>query len=271
MTSAPMPFKDKVTIVTGGGTGIGRATAAAFAAAGSRVVINGRNELTLRDTVHEISTRGGVASYVVGDVSRATDVEHVVKAAVDLHGRIDNLINNAAIDVSKPLAETTEDEWDSVLDVNLKGHLLCSLEVLPYMQRQGGGCIVNTSSVLGFAAMSGVASYCVSKAGIIALTRSMALEWTRLGVRVNCVAPGSTETAMMYGDLPPNLIPERRRAEQEVLPIGRLANPEEIAKASMWLCSPESSFMAGSTLVVDGGALTEYPAPRWSPDRRSGL
>jgi NAD(P)-dependent dehydrogenase (short-subunit alcohol dehydrogenase family) len=261
-----MCLEGKVTIVTGGGTGIGRATAHLFANEGSSVVVAGRRADLLVSVVEEIESFGGKAIPVQCDVSRSSEVEALIDAAVKTFGGIDNVINNAGLDVSKPLLETTEEEWDLVLSVNLKGHFLCAKAAVPQMLTRGGGCIVNTSSVLALASMGGVASYSASKAAIIALTRSMALEWTRLGIRVNCIAPGSTETAMMWGALSDEFIPSRRRAEQETLPIGRLADPEEISRVSLWLCSAGASFLAGSTIVIDGGALSEYPAPRWSAE-----
>jgi NAD(P)-dependent dehydrogenase (short-subunit alcohol dehydrogenase family) len=260
-----MLLANKVSIVTGGGTGIGAATARLFASEGSSVVISGRRADPCEAVVAEIQAAGGNAAFLQGDVSQAGDVKALVGLAVARFGGVDVLVNNAGLDVGKPLLETTEEEWDLVLDVNLKGHFLCAQAVVPAMLQRGGGCIVNTSSVLGLASMVNCGAYCASKAGILGLTRSMALEWTGLGVRVNCVVPGSTDTVMMWGGLSEALITSRRRAEEEVLPIGRLADPEEIAQASLWLCSPGASFVAGASIVVDGAALTEYPAPRWRP------
>lgn len=264
-----MLLANKVSIVTGGGTGIGAATARLFAREGSSVMLSGRRAHLCESVVTEIQMAGGDAAFMCGDVSQAVDVKALVETTVSRFGAVDILVNNAGLDVGKPLLETTEEEWDLVLDVNLKGHFLCAREVVPRMLQRGGGCIVNTSSVLGMASMVNCGAYCASKAGIIGLTRSMALEWTRLGIRVNCVVPGSTETVMMWGGLSEALIPARRRAEEQVLPIGRLADPEEIAQVSLWLCTPASSFVAGASIVVDGAALTEYPAPRWRADSTS--
>lgn len=257
-----MELEGKVAIVTGATRGIGRATARVFAREGAAVTVVGRTESEGREVVDEIEIAGGRAIFVHADVARSDEVARMIAATVDAFGGVDCLVNNAGIEIGKPLLETSEAEFDQLMAVNLKGHFLCAVAVVPEMLRHGRGAIVNTSSVLALASMRDGGVYSASKAGIIGLTRSMALEWTRLGIRVNCVLPGSTETDMMYFGLAPSEIPGRRRAEEEVIPIGRLADPEEIAQASLWLCSDRSSFASGTMLLVDGGGLSEYPAPR---------
>lgn len=261
-----MELEGKVAIVTGATRGIGRATARVFAREGAAIVAAGRTESEGMSLVEEIGASGGRAVFVRADVSRSEDARALVVAAEENFGGLDCLVNNAGMEIGKPLLETSEDEFDRLIAVNLKGHFLCAVAAVPAMLRRGRGAIVNTSSVLALASMRDCGVYTASKSGIIGLTRSMALEWTRLGIRVNCLLPGSTETEMMYFGMDPSLVPSRRRAEEDVIPIGRLADPEEIAQATLWLCSDRASFASGTMLLVDGGGLSEYPAPRWSPD-----
>lgn len=262
-----MELEGKVAIVTGATRGIGRATARLFAREGAAVTVAGRTEAEGLSVVEEIRASGGRALFVATDVSKSSDVARMVRTTVDAFGGVDALVNNAGMEIGKPLLETSEEEFERLIDVNLKGHWLCAVAVVPEMRHRGRGAIVNTSSVLALASMRDCGVYTASKAGIIGLTRSMALEWTPLGIRVNCVLPGSTETEMMYFGLDPAAIPDRRRAEEEVIPIGRIAGPEEIAQASLWLASDRSSFVSGTMLLVDGGGLSEYPAPRWHAPR----
>jgi len=260
-----MELDGKVAIVTGATRGIGRATAELFAREGAAVTVAGRSQQEGEAVAGQIVAAGGRAIFVATDVSNAAQVRHMVAETVRAFGWVDILVNNAGTEVGKPLLDTTEAEWDHLMSVNLKGHFLCSLEVVPEMRARGAGSIVNTSSVLALASMRDCGAYSASKAGIIGLTRSMALEWTKLGIRVNCVLPGSTDTDMMWFGLPAAQIADRRRAEEETIPIGRIASPTEIAQASLWLASPRASFASGTMLVVDGGGLSEYPAPRWQP------
>jgi NAD(P)-dependent dehydrogenase (short-subunit alcohol dehydrogenase family) len=258
-----MKLLGKVAIVTGATHGIGLATARLFASEGAATVLAGRSRRDGDAAAKSILDEGGRALFVETDVSSSRDVSALVAATLAEFGGIDILVNNAGIEIGKPLLETTEEEWDRLLAVNLKGHFLCATAVVPSMRARGGGSIVNTSSVLAVSTMHGCGAYSTSKAGILGLTRSMAFEWAPLGIRVNGVLPGSTDTDMMWFGIPEDELEDRRQAEEDVLPLGRVGRPDEIAQATLWFCTEAASFATGSLLVVDGGALTEYPSPRW--------
>jgi NAD(P)-dependent dehydrogenase (short-subunit alcohol dehydrogenase family) len=257
-----MLLEGKVAIVTGGNRGIGAATSRILAREGAAVVVAARDAPSGQAIVDEIVGRGGRAIHVRCDVARKADVEAMVAATVEAFGGIDILVNNAGIDAGTALLETTEEHWDEVLDINLKGHFLCAVAVVPHMARRGGGAIVNTSSVLGLSTLPNCGAYTASKAGILGLTRSMALEWGPLAIRVNCILPGSTDTDMMWIGLRSDEIPAERRRVEAVTPLGRVADPEEIAEATVWLCSAKASFATGSFLWLDGGTLSRSPNPR---------
>lgn len=258
-----MKLCDKVALVTGGGTGIGRAIAVLFAQEGAQVVVAGRTEATGIATVNDIRRAGGTALFVRADVSHAADVERLVETTVNQFGRLDILVNNAGIGgTGTLLAETTEEEWDAVLDVNLKGHFLCCKYAIPHLRAAGNGVIINTSSVLGCLTLPGTSAYSASKAGILALTKVLALEVARDGIRVNCLVPGSVDTPMMWE----GLTDEERRAVEPLVadaePVGRIGRPEEIARAALFLACEDSSFMTGAPLIVDGGLLAKIATVR---------
>jgi NAD(P)-dependent dehydrogenase (short-subunit alcohol dehydrogenase family) len=257
-----MLLEDKVAIITGGNRGIGRATARLLAQEGARVVLVGRDAPSAAAVAAAIAADGGAAIAVGADVSNSTDVQMLVARAVETYGGVDILVNNAGLDVGKPLLETSEAEWDLVQSVNLKGHFMCAVAVVPHMVKRGGGSIVNTSSILALASLPACGAYCASKAGILGLTRSMALEWGPLGIRVNCVLPGSTDTDMMWLGLAPEEIPVERAKVEASTPLGRIAEPEEIAEATLWFCSRKASFASGSFLWLDGGTMSRSPNPR---------
>jgi NAD(P)-dependent dehydrogenase (short-subunit alcohol dehydrogenase family) len=257
-----MLLEGKVAIVTGGSRGIGRATARLLAREGASVVLGSRDDAGSAATVASITAEGGRAIAVRADVSRAPDVSGLVGRAIESYGGVDILVNNAGLDVGKPLLETSETDWDLVMSVNLKGHFLCAVAVVPHMVARGGGSIVNTSSILALSSLPDCGAYCASKAGILGLTRSMALEWGPLGIRVNCVLPGSTDTDMMWMGLSPEEIPVERGRVEAATPLGRIAEPEEIAEATLWFCSQKASFASGSFLWLDGGTLSRSPNPR---------
>jgi NAD(P)-dependent dehydrogenase (short-subunit alcohol dehydrogenase family) len=257
-----MLLEDKVAIVTGGNRGIGAATSRLMAREGAAVVVAARDASSSEAIVAELVDAGGRAIYVPTDVARRDDVQRAVEAAVDAYGGVDILVNNAGVDVGKPLLDTTEDEWDWILDTNLKGHWLCAVAVVPRMIERGGGSIINTASVLAISSLPNSGVYSASKAGILGLTRSMAIEWGPLGVRINCILPGSTDTDMMWFGLRPDEIPAERKRVDEATPLGRVADPSEIAEATVWLCSSKASFATGSFLWLDGGTLSRSANPR---------
>ena len=242
-----MRLKDKVALITGAAGGIGEATARRFAAEGARVAVNDANAAGAEKVAQQIQGAGGQATAVPGDVTRRAEVEAMVGRVMAAWGRVDILVNNAGIYRDAMAAKMTEEQWDQVLGVNLKGSFLCAQAVLPGMRERGWGRVVNTSSI-GALGNIGQANYAASKAGVIGLTKTLALEYAKYGVTVNCVAPGATMTAMVAG------IPDNIRAKIiEKIPMARIASPEEIANAHCFLASEEASFITGQVLFVDGG------------------
>ena len=241
-----------VAIITGSGSGIGKAVALLFAREGARVVVCDIDVERGAGVRGEIVKEGGEAAFVRADVSRSNEVAKLVRQTVERYGRIDILVNNAGMASLGTVLDISDGEWDRVLSVNLKGAFLCSKHAVPEMIREGGGVIVNVASVIGLVGGRGEAAYCASKGGLIALTKAMALDFAEDNVRVNCICPGSVRTPMreivMAGKSP-----EERRAAELRIPIGRVADPEEIARTVLFLASDESSYVTGSTLVVDGG------------------
>ena len=255
-----MELRSKVAIVTGGTSGIGRDAAVLFAKAGAKVVVAGRREVEGKETIDLIRTAGGEGLFVKTDVSRAADVRALVQKTVENFGRLDIAFNNAGIEGSwSPIAEQSEEDWDSTIDINLKGVWLClKYEIQQMLKQDGGGAIVNMASVAGFIGSAGAATYCASKHGVMALTKSAALETARSGIRVNVVCPGVIETPMgerLWG------APEAKKFALGLHPIGRFGRPEEIAAAVVWMCSDGASFMTGQSLVLDGGFLAGPNAP----------
>jgi NAD(P)-dependent dehydrogenase (short-subunit alcohol dehydrogenase family) len=213
--------------------------------------------------VERIGQAGGTAMFVQADVSLAADAKRMVATAMDHYGRVDVLFNNAGISVVKYVDETTEEEWDRVMNVNVKSIFLACREVVPIMRRQGGGAIVNTASITGLTAQVGTPAYAASKGAVVNLTRALAVDHGHENIRVNCVCPGITETPMLqkHFDALPDPADVRRQREARV-PIGRFIRPEEIAEAVIYLASDASSGVTGTSLVVDGGILSspEYGA-----------
>ncbi len=250
-----MKLKGKTAIITGGGTGIGKATARLFAAEGANVVITGRTEKTLKEAADEMEEDGIEISYILSDVSKESDCVKTVESTMRSYGRIDILFNNAGVCYKSNTHETDTGMWDETFDINVKGVYLMSKHALPHMIRQGEGAIVNNSSILGLkASPAGFAAYSASKGAVNQLTRSMALEYADKGIRVNAVCPGTIYTPMMdalfeeWGD---RELGEKRYIS--VHPIGRLAQPEEIARAVLFLCDDKIRFITGAMLSVDGG------------------
>jgi NAD(P)-dependent dehydrogenase (short-subunit alcohol dehydrogenase family) len=249
-------MKGTVALVTGASAGIGRATSLAFAREGARVVVADVQSGGGEETVRLILDAGGEAAFVRADVSRAADVEAMVHRAVEVFGRLDYAFNNAGIEgESAPTAECTEANWDRVIGINLKGVWLCMRSEIPVMLRQGGGAIVNCSSVAGLVGFPNTPAYTASKHGILGLTRASALEYARQGIRVNAVCPGVIRTAMVERFTHQNPQAEAQLVDRE--PVGRMGTPEEIAGAVLWLCSDAASFVTGHALAVDGGFVSQ--------------
>lgn len=244
----PDLFKDKVVVVTGASRGIGREIALKFAAAGAQVVLSGRNEQNLQDLAAEIEGAGGKALAVAGDVARTEDVEVLFQKAAETFQRVDILVNNAGITRDGLLLRMKDEDWDAVLDTNLKGAFLCTRAAAKLMSKQKYGRIVNISSVVGEMGNPGQANYCASKAGLIGLTKSVARELARRNVTVNAVTPGFIQTDMT------DALPEKTRIElSAMIPLGRLGEAAEVAHAVLFLSSESASYITGQVLGINGG------------------
>jgi len=247
-------LKEKVAIVTGAGSGIGKATAEYFAQQGAKVVAVDWNAASGERTVEGIVNGGGVAVFCHSDVSIAAQVEGMVGTALDRFGRLDILVNNAAIQILSKLVETSEADWDRTHSVNLKGVFLGCKYAIPAMRKVGGGAIVNIASVLGIVADPDLAAYCAAKGGVISLTRVAALTYGVDSIRVNCICPGDVETPLVEDYF--NKDPDPAKLRQEIYSkyaLRRIAAPAEVAKVAAFLASGQSSFMTGSAVVMDGG------------------
>jgi NAD(P)-dependent dehydrogenase (short-subunit alcohol dehydrogenase family) len=246
-------FENKVILVTGGGSGIGRHTALLFAKHGAKIVIAGRNEERGEEAASVIRKDAGEAIYVKTDVSKSSDVVNLIGRTVDEFGRLDCAFNCGGIDgVKKPLIEMEEQEWDEIIDINLKGtFLLLKYEIIQMLSQKNGCSIVNMASVNGMLGRPDRSAYNSSRSGIIGLTKTAAIEYIDKGIRINAVAPAAVNTDLFQkytkGD------PEIQKKYAAGHPIGRISTPDEIAEAVIWLCSAKSSFVVGHVLVLDGG------------------
>jgi NAD(P)-dependent dehydrogenase (short-subunit alcohol dehydrogenase family) len=246
----------KVAIVTGGSSGIGRAAALALAREGARVAVGNRRVREGEETIRLIEKAGGEAVLVKTDVTRAGEVEALVEKTLQTYGRLDCAFNNAGTaGETARTADCTEENWDNTVSVNLKGVWLCMKYEIPALLKNGGGTIVNNASVGGLLGMRGHPAYAAAKGGVIQLTRTAALEYATLGLRVNAVCPGFILTPMVAG--PMGVKPELEEQIKRIQPMGRLGTPEEVAEAVVWLCSDDSSFVTGHPLVLDGGLAAQ--------------
>lgn len=253
-------LEGKVAIITGGTSGIGRDAAVLFARSGAKVVVAGRREAEGKETMDLVRGAGGEGIFVKTDVAKSGDVQALVKKAVDKFGRLDVAFNNAGVEGNwLPIIDQPEEDWDSVIDINLKGTWLClKYEVQQMLKQGGGGAIVNMASVAGWIGAPGAGTYCASKHGVIGLTKSAALEYAAKGIRVNAVCPAVIETPMAERAFNS---PEIKQFMLGLHPIGRFGKPMEIAEAVLWMCSDRASFMTGQSLILDGGMLAGNTFP----------
>jgi NAD(P)-dependent dehydrogenase (short-subunit alcohol dehydrogenase family) len=244
----------RVAIITGAAAGIGESAARLFAREGARLVLVDVAEEPLKKLTEELEQRSTIVLDIAGDVSNAAVCRSVVERAVHQFGRLDILMNNAGIVLNGTLAECTEQEWTQTLDVNLKSMFLLCREAIPIMQRQGSGTIINMSSIAGAAGVANRGAYSVSKAGVIGLTRSLATDFVKDGIRVNCICPATVDTPSLRRRIANSPDPEAaRRAFVARQPMGRLGTPDEIAAMAFFLASDDSRYMTGQAIIMDGG------------------
>jgi 3-oxoacyl-[acyl-carrier protein] reductase len=254
-----MKLSNKVALITGSGSGMGRASAILFSQEGARISIVDVDRKGGEQTVEMVKQKGGDAIFIQADVSKASDVERMIKATLDKYGRLDILLNNAGIPMSfTPVEEVREDLWDRIIDINVKGIFLGCKYAVPIMKKQGGGVIINTASISGVRPRPGLCAYSTSKAAAIMLTKALAIELAPSKIRVNCINPVAAETPMLA-----KFIEEQgatgekfeagRKRFIDTVPMGRLAQPEDVAYAALYLASDEASLVTGASLDVDGG------------------
>lgn len=251
-----MKLDGKVALITGGNSGIGRATAALFAKEGATVVLTGRNQERGEQVAQAIKEDGGKAMFIRSDVRFADECRKAVELTLERFGRIDVLFNNAGVFHPKTVPECTEEEWDETIDSSLKGAFLMSKYALPSMIERGSGSIIHTSSGWGIQGGDRAAAYCAAKGGLVVMAKAMAIDHGPHGIRVNCVCPGDVETPMLHADAQ-----NRGQSREDYIagaskrPLGRIGTVEEIARAALFLACDDSSFVTGESLVVDGGGI----------------
>jgi len=252
-----MKLAGKVSLITGAGSGFGRASALLFAREGAKVIVSDINAKTGKETVDLIKKQGQEAFFVQADVSKASDAESMIKFVMNKHGRLDILYNNAGIPMAAtPTENVPEDLWDRVLSINLKSIFLASKIAIPIMKKQGGGVILNTASIAGVRVRPGFCAYAASKAGAIALTKALAIETAPFKIRVNSISPVAAETPMLEGffnEAQKKNLEATHKAFLATIPIGRYAQAEDVAKAALYLASDDASIVTGADLYVDGG------------------
>lgn len=252
-----MRFKDKTAVVAGGGSGIGQATAFALAEEGARVVIADINERTAAETQDQIIRSGGKSVVVIGDASKIDVAERIAQKAVDTFGGIHYLCNSAGLQTYGTVESTDEATWDLTMNVNLKSIYLVAKFCIPEIRKQGGGAVVNISSVQGLRCQSNVSAYAASKGAVIAMTRSMALDYAQENIRVNCICPGSIDTPLLrYGAAQHGKLEEVLKKWGASHPIGRIGTAEEIAQVVLFLFSDAGGFIVGQPIVADGGLIS---------------
>jgi NAD(P)-dependent dehydrogenase (short-subunit alcohol dehydrogenase family) len=256
-----LKLENQVAIVTGGASGMGRATAVAFAREGAKVVVADINAPGLAETVETIKAAGGTVVASQTDVTKASEVEAMINLAVQNYGRLDILHNNAGVVMVKFLEDTSEEEWDWLMGVNLKSIFLAVKYAIPHMKHQGGGCIINTGSTGSFLGQYMTPAYIASKGAVLMLTKTLALDYAKSNIRVNCICPGAVDTPMLRRHFANSPDPElAARRERELVPIGRFLLVEEIAEAALYLASSLAGGVTGTALVIDGGSLCGFYA-----------
>jgi NAD(P)-dependent dehydrogenase (short-subunit alcohol dehydrogenase family) len=256
-------LENKVVLITGGGSGIGRATALLFSKEGAKICISDLDSAKGKETAKLIKKQGGDAFFVKADVSKAEHAQKMVEKTIGNYRRLDILFNNAGISADLSILDTREEDWDRIVGINLKGVFLGCKYALPHMIRRKNGNIINMSSVSGLVGSQNLAAYCASKGGVLMLTRAMACDLGPYGIRVNCICPSHIRTPMVEGFL--NELPTSKvKSVASRYPLRRFGKPEEIANVALFLASEDSSFITGSAVVADGGSiaqtisLTEY-------------
>jgi NAD(P)-dependent dehydrogenase (short-subunit alcohol dehydrogenase family) len=247
-------LQGKVAFITGGARGIGRVTAILFAREGAKIALADKDEANVAATAQEIQTRGGIATAVVCDISKKAEITAAIADAAREHGALHILVNNAGVTLTRPFVDTASEEIDALIGVNLKGTIFASQAAIPYMIKAAGGAIVHDASNAGLVGRPWQSVYGATKAGIISLTKSMALSLAKDNVRVNCICPGSIDTPMLRGALSSTgNFEENWRKTEMVIPMGRIGAAEDIANATLFLASDEASYITGVALPVDGG------------------